>query len=169
MATIQAVTFNYAAWVAAYPLFAGISEPDAQSYFDGAGMFCANDTFNPAWGITIPQNNVMAPLLQRLLWLLTCHLAYLGAFRDAAGNPSTTGTVAPSPLVGRISSAAEGSVNVSTELDAGGYPMPAFFAQTPWGLQFWQATAQFRQARYVANPTMVYNGAYPAYGRGRVY
>lgn len=166
MATTQAITFDYAAWVIAYPLFSGINSSDARSYFDGAGMFCANDTCNPAFGTNIPQNNVMAPLLQRLLWLLTCHLAYLGAFRDAAGNPSSSGTVPPSPIVGRVSSATEGSVTVSTELDAGSYPTPAFFAQTPWGLQFWQATAQFRTAIYSARPTRIYDGVYPSLPRG---
>lgn len=170
MAT-QAITFDYTAWVAAFPTFAAVNSTDAQSFFDTAGMFCANDTSSPAFGIQIPQSNVMTPLLQRLLWLLTCHLAFLGSFRNATGQPSSTGTQPPSPLVGRVSSAGEGSVNVSTDLDSSGYPTAAFFSQTPWGLQFWQASAQFRTARYVARPTFIPDGVYPAlpFGRRGIY
>jgi hypothetical protein len=160
--TIPAVTFDYNAWVAAFPAFANISPTDAQSYFDGASVFCANDTCSPTWGVQVAQGSGQVPLLGRLLWLLTCHLAFLGAFRDASGNPSSTGTTPPSPIVGRVSSAAEGSVNVSTELDVTGYPVPGFFQQTPWGLQYWQATSQMRQALYVPNPTVVFGAAYPS-------
>lgn len=130
---IPAVTFNYAAWVAAFPQFKGINSSDAQMYFDGASTICANDTCSPAWSTQVAMGGSQVPLLQRLLWLLTCHLAFLGAFRDASGNPSSTGVAPPPPLVGRVSSAAEGSVNISTELDTSGYPVPGFFQQTPWG------------------------------------
>lgn len=164
---IPAVTFDYNGWVAAFPTFGGISSGDAQMYFDGASTFQANDTCNPTFSTMVAMGSGQVTLLRRLLWLLTCHLAFLGAFRDANGNPSSTGTQPPAPLVGRVSQAAEGSVNVSVELDTTGYPIPAFFQQTPWGLQYWQATAQFRQAIYVPNPTRVVNGAYPAYGYGR--
>ncbi len=173
--TTPAVPFVYADWVAAFPLFAGINSADAQSYFDTAGMFCANDTCSQTFALTIAYGTGTQPLLTRLLWLLTCHLAYLGAFRDASGNPSSSGTVPPSPLVGRVSAATEGSVNVSVDLDTSGYPIPAFWQQTTWGLQFWQATAQFRTGIYVANPTVIWGGAYPlvgSFGRrglGRVY
>ena len=70
----------------------------------------------------------------------------------------------PPPLVGRVSSAAEGSVNISTELDTSGYPVPGFFQQTPWGLQYWQATSQFRQAVYVPQQTFVPDGVFPSRG-----
>lgn len=161
---IPAVTFNYAAWVAAFPQFKGINSSDAQMYFDGASTICANDTCSPAWSTQVAMSGSQVPLLQRLLWLLTCHLAFLGAFRDASGNPSSSGVAPPPPLVGRVSSAAEGSVNISTELDTAGYPVPGFFQQTPWGLQYWQATNQFRQALYVPHPTRVVDGVYPSRG-----
>ena len=168
MAT-PAVTFDYNAWVAAFPAFNAISPSDAQSYFDTASIFCANDTCSPAWPVQVAEGSSSTTLLKRLLWLLTCHLAFLGAFRDASGNPSSTGTTPPSPLVGRVSSAAEGSVNVAVELNTAGYPVPAFFTQTSWGLQYWQASEQFRQAIYMPNPTVVWGTAFPSLGgiRGR--
>ena len=97
--------------------------------------------------------------------MLTAHLAWLYAPRDANGNPASTGQIAP-PLVGRISTASEGSVSVSTELTSSGSPSEAFFSQTKYGLSFWQATAQFRTARYAARPLVIDNrgnlrGPYP--------
>ena len=165
--TTPAILFDYAGWSAAFPAFANISPSDAQSYYDTAAMYCANSTTNPAFCTQVAQGSTSVPLLQRLLWLLTCHLAWLGAFRDANGNPSSTGTVPAPPLVGRVSSASEGSVSISSELETNGYPIPAFFTQTPWGLQFYQATAQFRTAIYVANPVRVYGAIYPSRGGRR--
>lgn len=138
-----AVVFNYAVWVARYPEFSAVSEPLAQAYFNEAGLYLANK----GWIAALPT----APTLFNML---TAHLAWLYAPRDLNGNPSSTGTVAP-PLVGRISSASEGSVSVSTELTSSGSPSEGFFTQTKYGLSFWQATAQFRQALYVARPTFV--------------
>lgn len=154
MGTVQ---FNYAVWVARYPEFSAISEPLAQAYFDEAGLYFANQ----GWTGSLPQ----APTL---LNMLTAHIAWLYAPRDANGNPSSTGQAA-SPLVGRISSASEGSVSVSTELNASGSPSESFFTQTKYGFSFWQATAQFRQARYVAQPTIAADGVFPWRGGGPVY
>lgn len=156
----QPVVFNYQVWVARYPEFANISEPLAQSYFDEAGLYFANC----GWQASLPQ----APTL---LNMLTAHIAWLYAPRDANGNPASTGTALAPSIVGRINSASEGSVSVGSELKDSGSPSEAFFSQTKYGLSFWQATAQFRQARYVAHPTVVLNGAFPSrgYGRGRVY
>jgi hypothetical protein len=147
----ETVTFSYAAWVARFPEFANVSSTLAQAYWDEAGLYFANQ----GWTGSLPQ----APTL---LNLLTAHLAWLYAPRDANGNPSSTGQAA-SPLVGRISSAGEGSVNVSTELTASGGPAASFFTQTKYGFSFWQATSQFRTFRYAARPTVVANGIFPAF------
>jgi hypothetical protein len=74
-----------------------------------------------------------------LLWLLTAHLLAL--------NMGVNGQ-APSPLVGRISSASEGSVSVSTD---NGPPSQsaAWFQQTKYGAEYWQLTVGLRSARYV--------------------
>ena len=159
MAT-PAVTFNYAAWVARYPEFSAIGQPLAQAYFDEADSYCANDTCNPAFCVTVYAGSSPVPLLARLLYMLTAHIAWLNAPRDANGVPAATGQPA-SPLVGRISSAAEGSVNVGIELNGSGSPSEAFFTQTKYGFAFWQATAQFRTFRYAAQPTRVASAIFP--------
>lgn len=159
-----AVTFDYAAFVARYPEFGAIGQVLAQAYFDDAGAYCENDACNPAFGITVYNGSTPMTLLARLLNMLTAHIAFLSAPRDAQGNPAASGSP-PSPLVGRISSAAEGSVNVSVELGESGSPSEAFFSQTSYGLAFWQASAQFRTARYAAQPTIIADGVFPYRGR----
>ena len=154
------VTFNYQTWVQRYPEFANVSQALAQAYFDEASLYFANC----GWTGSLPQ----APTL---LNMLTAHIAWLYAPRDANGNPSSTGQAA-SPLVGRISSAGEGSVNVSTELTQSGGPSQSFFTQSKYGFSFFQATAQFRTGHYFARPTIVADGIFPYLpygGRGRVY
>lgn len=143
-----AVTFDYAAWVARYPEFANVSEPQALGYFDEAGLYCANDACNPALAV-----------LPTLLNMLTAHIAWLNAPRDASGNPAASGQPA-SPLVGRISNASEGSVSVQTEnqYDSG---TPQWYQQTRYGAAYWAATAQFRTARYSARPTVVAGPIFP--------
>jgi hypothetical protein len=68
-----------------------------------------------------------------LLNMLTAHIA-------ALNSPGASG------VVGRVSSASEGSVSVSAELAVPG--SAAWFAQTRYGIAFWQATAQYRTATY---------------------
>lgn len=155
--TTPAVTFDYAVWVARYPEFSAVSEPLATAYFGEAGLYCENVTSNPAFP---------AGVLPTLLNMLTAHIAWLNAPRDANGNPASTGQPAPN-LVGRINSAAEGSVNVGLEWKGSGSPSEDWFTQTKYGAAFWQASAQFRTARYVAHPTIVAGGAYPLAFSGR--
>lgn len=149
--TTPAVTFDYDAWVVRYPEFAAVPEALAQAYFDEAGLYCANDTCNPPFGTGI---------LPTLLNMLTAHIAWLNAPRDPSGNPAGTGQPAPS-IVGRISSATEGSVSVTAEFTASGGPSEAWYLQTKYGAAFWQATAQFRTMRYSARPTIVAGPVYP--------
>lgn len=147
MITNPAVTFDYAGWVARYPEFSALTQGQAQGYFDEAGIYCANDTCNPAFPYGI---------LPTLLNMLTAHIAWLNAPRDAQGNVVSVGQPA-SPLVGRVNSASEGSVSVSTDMgDANaGSPSQAWYMQTRYGAAYWAATAQFRNAQYLANPTCV--------------
>ena len=159
--TTPAVTFDYAAWIAMFPAFSACSQAQGAAWFDLADSYFANDACNPAF-------RVGPARFARYLYMLTSHLAWLNAPRDANGNPVANGQMAP-PLVGRINSAAEGSVNVGVELNASGSPSEAFFSQSEWGLMFWQATAQFRTMRYAARPTRVVNGTFPATPYGRIY
>ena len=161
MTTTPAVTFDYAVWVARFPEFAAISQPLAQAYFDEANLYCMNSCFNPAW----PDGT-----LPVLLNLVTAHIAWLSAPRDAQGNPASTGSAA-SPLVGRINSATEGSVSVSADVggDVSSQGSQAWWYQTKYGIAWWAATAQYRTARYSARPTVVPGPGYPFSPFGPIY
>jgi hypothetical protein len=150
-----AVAFVYADWIAAFPVFGAVSSPLAQSYFNRASNIFPNSTTNPAFA---------AGTLLSLLYLATAHVAWINAPRDANGNPASTGQP-PAPLVGRISSATEGSVSVGVELSGGDdTPSKAYWVQTPFGIEFWAATARYRAFRYRARPTRIINGVYPMRG-----
>jgi len=147
----QPITFVYADWVGMFPEFSAVSPAMGQIYFDIADAYFANSIFNPAFGCGDPESIAR---MTRLSYMVTAHIAWLLAPRDLNGNPSATGQPA-SPLVGRINSATEGSVSLGIELTGGGSPSEAFFTQTKYGFLFWQATAQYRTAQYLANPTYV--------------
>ncbi len=155
--TAPAVTFVFADWVAQFPEFAAVSQTAAQSWFNRASLLCANDTSNPAFADTGSQ-------LLTLLYLLTAHIAWLNAPRDALGVPAATGQPA-SPIVGRINTASEGSVSVGA--DAGdanaGSPSQAWYMQTKYGAEYWAATATYRTAIYVPRPVPYF----PPYGYRR--
>jgi hypothetical protein len=134
------VAFNYAAWVALFPEFAspGGSTPVTPvlgtQYFLMATMVHRNDGGGP----------VNDPVQQaNLLNLLTAHMAALMA--------SPAGAASASPLVGRISQAAEGSVNVSVELPTNMPMASGFFTQTKYGFMYWTASQPYRTARYLPN------------------
>ena len=74
-----------------------------------------------------------------LLYMICAHLCYL-RFGD---NRKRGGT----GMVGRISSASEGSVSVSSDLPGGSYTF-SWYSQSPYGLDFWQATKSCRGFRY---------------------
>lgn len=73
---------------------------------------------------------------EMLLFLLMRHFAALEERASQGG------------LVGRISSATEGSVSVSADM-GGVSGNVAWFMQTPWGANYWQMTAKYRGFRYI--------------------
>jgi hypothetical protein len=128
MADECTVIFDPARFKERYPAFAGVSDSLLQSYFDEAGLYLANDCCSVVKSMT---------KREQLLWMLTAHLAQI--------NGATNGGI-PTGMVGRTSSATEGSVSISSEYNA---PWTAaWFAQTPYGASFWQATAYLRSFRY---------------------
>jgi hypothetical protein len=140
------VSFDYQKWIARYPEFCSIQEPTAQAYFDEATLYLRNDGTGPVSDET--QQLV-------LLNMLTAHIAKLNA---------TINGQAPSGLVGRISSASEGSVSVG--IDAGSLPgSAAWYAQTRYGFAFWQATRAYRTAHYRPSVRFMPPGA--PFGGGR--
>lgn len=131
---MAAVIFNYARWAVRYPeLSASIPPPLAQAYFNEAQDYCDNSATSRIKDATPGGQR------ERFLGMLTAHIAVLNAPIDC--QPA-------SPLVGRISGAGEGSVNVQVQND---YPPGTvqWYQQTKYGAAFWSATAAYRTARYI--------------------
>lgn len=128
------VQFNYAKWAATFPQLAGITQPQAQEYFEMATTIHRNDGGGP---VTDANQQL------RLLNLVTAHIAVLF-------NPQTTGQNS-SGLVGRIASATEGSVSVQAAYSNNVSEQQAWFIQTQYGAMYWTATGPFRTARYIPN------------------
>lgn len=135
------VAFNYSAWALRYPEFDNVSAQQAQMYWNEATTYCRNDGGGP-----VGDANTQTIMLNQL----TAHIAYL-AVGTAGITPSGAQLgspgQAPSPLVGRVSSAGEGSVSVS--VDNGSQPgSAAWFQQTIYGSAFWALASQFRSFQY---------------------
>jgi Protein of unknown function (DUF4054) len=147
------VTFSsswFTTFTTMFPVFSCLTQAQGEAYFNLTGLYLENSPRNPA-----------ACVLPQLWWLVTAHIAWLMSPKDASGNPAPEGTT-NGALVGRISQATQGSVNVSLELDAtAGGPSEQWYAQTQWGLMAWQAMAQFRTARYTVSPTRVGGPVFP--------
>lgn len=124
------MAFVFADWVAAFPELAtrGTPQQVAQLAAEAAIAFDLNR---------------VADLDQRatLLNLVVAHLVELRL--PGGGSPAAQG------LVGRVTSASEGSVSVS--LDAGQTKTltEAWWTQTKYGAQFWMLTARYRMFRYI--------------------
>lgn len=151
--TTPVVIFDSAVFLATYPEFSAVSTTQLENYFDMSDAYFKNDGSNASLSSGLER-------MTRLSYMVTAHLAWLFSARDAAGNPSTTGTV--NQQVGQITNASEGSVSVAfASVGAGGDSVKAFFAQTKYGLMFWQATAQYRTMNYIARPTLTPLSVYP--------
>lgn len=141
------VVFDYSVWSTRYPELAPyVTQALAQQYFYEATLYCDNTPCS-----------IITDLVMRamLLNMVTAHIAALNA---PIGNQTS------STLVGRISSATEGSVSVQTQFDVP--PGSAqWYAQTKYGAAYWQATAQFRSMLYVPGPVPVANPWGGRFGR----
>lgn len=140
----MSVVFSYAQWAARFPELAdAVAEPLATAYWEEAGLYLSNDATSRV------KNETRRALI---LNLMTAHIAALNAPVDGIA----------SPLVGRISSATQGSVTVQTDLKINA-ESAQWWAQTKYGLQAWQALAPYRTAVYVpGNPRRFepYSGGY---------
>lgn len=162
--TVGPVVWDWAYFQRRHPTLAEWMNPDmGQMFFDIATLFLDNtDGGSP---IMIPGFGVVgsrctgSPVRdiakrQLLLSLLVAHIATLHA---------PVGGAAPSGLVGRISSAGEGSVNVSVDYPQ--TPGAEWFTQTQWGAMFWQATAVYRLGRYYPPVVPLGGYSYSRFGR----
>ena len=116
------VTFDYSQWQFNVPTLAAIPEGAASGYFDLATIYCDNTPISRIRNLHIRA---------RILGLLTAHIATLMG-------PGASG------LVGRITNASEGSVNVAVDMP-GASASAAWFNQTTFGAAAYQAMAAFRQ------------------------
>jgi len=126
------VVFNYAQWLARYPEFTTVAQASVEACFPEACLYCNNTNASPVTDLS---------MRTMFLNMLTAHIVAL--------NFGLNGQSAPG-VVGRISSAKEGSVSVSTEYKANEYAQ--WFLQTKYGASFWQASSQFRSFRYAPPP-----------------
>jgi len=137
----RVVVFDYPRWMAKFPEFSAVVQPRAEWFFQQAEMLCQNDA-----------RSLVYELPQRAIYLdlLTAHIAAL------SGGLTPCGTVAAGAgvgMVGRITSASEGSVSISSEYNTGtDTPGSAWYNQTPYGAMYWNMTAQFRTWRYFIGP-----------------
>lgn len=134
--------FDYAAFSALFPelVAGGVTEPIATALFGVAGLMLDNTDCS-----IVPDPAVRLTFLNYIV----AHLASVSGYPVPAG-----GSAAPSGIVGRISSATEGTVSVASEL-AGVTNAQAWWMQSQYGATFWQLTRGLR--------TMQYRGVAPRY------
>lgn len=134
--------FDFAAWSARYPEFSTVSSAQATAFFNEATVYHRNDGGGP-----VADANKQAVMLNAL----TAHIAMLAVGIGAVQ--------APAAMVGRISSATQGSISVSA--DAAALPgTAAWFSQTVYGLNYWQMTASYRTMRYRAPAPRYFGGGF---------
>lgn len=124
------VTFNYQNWALLFPQFNTVPVPTFNTVvLPLVQSYCRNDGSGP----------VNDPALQlNLMNLMAAHITQLFFGANGAG---------ASPLVGRIASAGEGSVNVSVDMPS--TPANSWYMQTPYGAAYWQLMAPFRSFVYM--------------------
>jgi Protein of unknown function (DUF4054) len=149
------VEFLASEFVAIYPEFAGLANSVmAQSFVDAA--FLLN---NSCGSIVFDANQRL-----QLLYTLTAHCLLIDrGTNDGAGN------VTPAQgIVGRIDSAAEGSVSVSASYNNEVTQSEAYYIQTKYGAKFWEQTSAYRTAHYIGPPSSGPNGPGFPWGFGSV-
>lgn len=127
------VAFNYGTWLTRFPEFTTTPNIAAVAalMFQEASLYISNTDRSPVADLTIRG---------LILNLMTAHLVAINY---------GVGAQAPSPLVGRIDSAAEGSVNVHVAFSSAPSGSKDWYSQTKYGAQVWAATAPFRAFRYI--------------------
>ena len=124
------VTFDLAGFRVRYPEFAAVTDSLLGAYFAESGLYLNNTDASIVTDVAIRST---------LLNMLTAHIAMINSGANGQG---------ASGIVGRVNSATEGSITVSAEM---GPPSgsSAWFMQTRYGANFWQATASYRAFRYI--------------------
>lgn len=124
------VTLDIASFRAMYPEFSNVTDAILPFLFDQSTDYLNNTDYSLVDDVV---------KRERLLYMLMAHLAYVryGDNRKRGG----------SGMVGRIASATQGSVSVSSDLGPIEFRY-AWYTQSPYGMDFWQATKVYRMANY---------------------
>ncbi|HGK4602799.1 TPA: DUF4054 domain-containing protein [Yersinia enterocolitica] len=124
------VVFDITKFRAMFPEFSNVADDLLPFLFDQATDYLNNSDFSLV-------DNVIKR--ERLLYLLMAHLAYM-RYGDVKGDGG-------SGMVGRLSSASEGSVSASSEAGVVEFRY-MWYTQSPYGMDYWQATKVYRMANY---------------------
>ncbi|HCS1854801.1 TPA: DUF4054 domain-containing protein [Shigella dysenteriae] len=145
------VMFDCRMFVSLYPEFSTVTPELLTAVFNQATALYQDNT----------DDSPVTDLKEReqLLFLLVAHLCALRGLGN--GRDGQAG------LVGRITSASEGSVSVSVD-NSGSNDASWWYLQTPWGADYWQATAPYGSMQYHSGgaPSRYPGHYYRGYGRG---
>lgn len=125
------VIFDPSAFKLRYPEFSSVDDALLQQYFTQATIYLDNTDSSRVSDLAVRS---------MLLSMLVAHIACL--YSGANGQ-------SPSGLVGRIDSASEGSVSVHADMP-GVTANSAWYMQTKYGADYWNATAPFRTFQYIS-------------------
>lgn len=120
------VVFDPAEFRALYPLITA-TDVQLEDYFAMAETFLDNTECSLVKDLKSRK---------RMLYLLVAHIATITGTAEKGNN-----------IVGRISSATEGTVSVSIDYGTMGNN-ERWYLQTPWGAMYWQLTKKYRSAVY---------------------
>lgn len=132
---MSVVVFDPTRFATLFPELSSVSQTQLSFYFSLAETYIDNTDCS-----MVPDNPPQAGVRTNALYLTVAHLAKL--FGTVNGQ-------SPSPLVGRIDNATEGSVSVGTALDLKSQAAQ-WWSQSQYGLSVWQMLAPWRTAIYIA-------------------
>lgn len=127
--TDNVVVFDPTKFRGLYPQFSSFTDAQLQNFFLQAEMIFNNT-----------DKSFIKDLARRemLLFLIVAHLAQIQTNINAGNS-----------MVGRISSASEGSVSVSVDYGTVSNN-EKWWVQTPYGAQYWQFIAQYKTAAIIS-------------------
>lgn len=138
---MSTVILDVTVFRAMYPEFSSLSDLEIENLFMLAQVLLENNDCSVV---------VNEEKRKVLLYLLTAHLAFLGVGISPTSPGAGSSPGAKSSIVGRISSATEGSVTIGLDLASNIPFRAAYFAQSKYGLLFWQMMAPYRTGLYYA-------------------
>lgn len=141
--------WNQSLFLARYPEFTASVNANPSLYatlFAEAGLYLNNTDCS-----VVQDVNLRTVLLN----MVTAHIAFIGGQLTADGQPKP---------VGRVTAANEGAVGASFDYPATTPGSGEWFAQSQYGIAFWQATTCYRGMMYVPQPTRV--GGFTGTGLG---